>query len=692
MITSYEEFFDVDNMYLMGLYTICLTSVCVYFFKRTVAKIFTYAIKNSLKDKLSDPILNYPIHDNSSPLPYCGITHSSIENANVQNLNQPHISNKIKSGPIIDYRSITNFIPQIDLFTACKLNKPFIAKYILDYCPDLCNISYVDNNGCNALFYAFSNSMGYVIGKLITKYQNYSGLDSKCFDTNWSYDISLFTLMIRTKNKIQNKIIISGLDTYVKHNMCSNEKEKLELIRLLIIHRPHIAKYVIKKYNNTYFRDIFLQKEHILIDCIKANRLYLIRDILNVSHYKKHINIYNKDNTSVLFDILKSKQMINNGQLKISSDKIRHTMINILDHHMDKFNVNCIDKANKSILDISVWTNIGGKGDESICKKILFNTDFVNLLHMDSHNHTILIYCIKAKLFDLFHYIILNYNCEQIIDSQEIIHGNTPLMLLCTNNCPQEIIVSMLKLYHSLCNLELVNHENTTALILACENNYDQVVDYIISNASNTCGLEDFNTEPEYPLITLCKNNMESPSLQILDIHKNTNIINPPNINILNQIYEKSLSYSVKNKMEYTTLEIIGLMPKLSLSIPLPIDKSLHDKCCDVLDNKFIQYPCETGSLYKLQFMLNHNEFDKILLLDEAKFVINKLTEKKNDEVKVYDKDCIICAGVTESTYINYECFHIFFTCDDCRGGFEQLKYCPYCREKFFPRKCYLPK
>ena len=55
--------------------------------------------------------------------------------------------------------------------------------------------------------------------------------------------------------------------------------------------------------------------------------------------------------------------------------------------------------------------------------------------------------------------------------------------------------------------------------------------------------------------------------------------------------------------MEYTTLEIIGLMPKLSLSISLPMDKSLHDKCCDVLDNKLIQYPCETGFLYKLQFI-----------------------------------------------------------------------------------------
>ena len=182
--------------------------------------------------------------------------------------------------------------------------------------------------------------------------------------------------------------------------------------------------------------------------------------------------------------------------------------------------------------------------------------------------------------------------------------------------------------------------------------------------------------------------------MDILDIHKKTNIVNILDKNKLKEIYSQCIVHSIKNDSEPIILELVKLMPILSLSIVSPISKQLHNKLCNILDDTDDKKSNNSELAYKLQFMLNHNEFDKLILIDDAKIVIQKLINREtNDDVNnSVLKDCIICTNPTELSYINYECFHIFFTCDDCRSGFEQLEHCPSCRENFFPRRCYLPE
>ena len=223
--------------------------------------------------------------------------------------------------------------------------------------------------------------------------------------------------------------------------------------------------------------------------------------------------------------------------------------------------------------------------------------------------------------------------------------------------------------------------------MLACDSSYETVVQFMLSNAPDKCNLYNLNTICDYPLLAVCKNNMDQAGIQILEIHKKMDISTLHEKNLLRKIYKKCITHCIKHNLEYVLLEFIKLIPDLTLSISPIINKDLYNKIYDILD--------ELGSPHKLQFMLDNNEFEKVSSLDDAKIIINYLMDKENNQTKLMQtksQDCIICASSTDLSYINYECFHIFFTCDECREGFEQLDNCPSCREKFFPRRCYLPE
>ena len=605
-------------------------------------------------------------------------------------------NNKIKYS--YSRESAINLNPKITLFDACKNAKPFIALCILDNHPELCDITYIDNNGKNLMFYACKNRMENIVIKLIKKYKNNCTIDqiTELFD-NTSYEYTSLLLWELIISPVKNKLIILCIDLYAKYNMRDNVQDKQKLLDLLITHRGPIAKYAIRTYNNTYFKNIFTEQQsnNILLKCIHSKKLYLIIELLNIVHYKQIMSVYNDSNISILYDILRSQLALNCNFFRKDSNTIKHIMLYILDNHMDKFNINDTDGYGSNLLLESIWTNKGGKANKLICMKILENKNFCRLNDVVIAGNSILTKCAYAKNFDMFLHFISNYDCKYILEKMETEYDISIISILCEKKFPEDIIYKTLCLYNHKFNN--INDNGFTPLMYACNNSYKVVADHILKYNPNSCKLEylcnpddDINkinlTIEDYPLISACKNKMEIIALHIMEIHQKLQLYNESNHDIMLNIYTKSFSYCVTHKLNNMLFVLTKVLPELCLLMPLEIDDILFNSLCQACDESLN----DDSILYKTDLILKYNKTTLVNSLYEAKIIISKLIEQNKNIHKSNLKECIICSNYTESSYINYECFHIFFTCDNCRGAFEQLEKCPSCRETFFPRRCYL--